>query len=541
MKGGHDARTCRVCLGKAPPTLENMTEAQLAARAEAQKPYWAAKAAGEAHQQASFRRVAEQEKQRQAAKVQIFLIIGVFFDGTLNNASNSELGKLCGAHHPIKPEDLDASCKPYMADPDSSYGNDISNIKKLSNLYYAPLRLQAGTDCKLAFRKIYVDGIGSVAGEEDDKMGASMGRGETGVAERAQHTFRKIDKIIKDIYKQDANNEIIEVIFDTFGFSRGAAAARHFATEVARGQRGPLKDVLTNNKAAFSRGFAGDYKREFRMGFIGLFDTVASIGGLTKGLNISGVRTPGVDIVLPKQVFSNVVQLVARDECRDNFALNKVAPDHQEIIVPGVHSDVGGGYLAEADECVLVTPMQALTVAANCDVKATSIYRDAEHARMRMIAEGWPAEALEIVTPPSVEVAPDPTDRAAPRQKRVFASLQIKRKVRGELSRVYLRLMYELAKRKQVKFDDFEEQDENHVLPDELRVMCDRFLAGFYQVTPAEELLLKQRYIHTSASWNNPMTGKHGEGWTLLYFNAPTDDGIRVQHPHAVKRGFYEY
>jgi hypothetical protein len=130
--------------------------------------------------------------------------------------------------------------------------------------------------------------------------------------------------------------------------------------------------------------------------------------------------------------FSNVVQLVARDECRNNFALNKVGPEHPEIIVPGVHSDVGGGYRAEANECVLVTPMQALTVAVNCDVKTTSIYQDAQQARSLMIAKGWPAETLEIITPPSVELPPDPTDRAAPRQKRVFASLQIKRTVRGE-------------------------------------------------------------------------------------------------------------
>jgi hypothetical protein len=535
MKGGHDARTCRICLGKAPPTLENMTEAQLAARAEAQKPYWAAKAASEAHQQASFRRVAEEEKRKQAAKVEIFLSIGVFFDGTLNNASNSEMGKLCGAHYPIKPEDLDASCKPYMMDPDSSYGNDISNIKKLSDLYFESEKLLAGERSKLAFKKIYVDGIGSVAGEEDDKLGAGMGRGETGVAERVQSVFKKIGKIVRDIYKQDSNNEITGIIFDTFGFSRGAAAARHFATEVARGQRGPLKDVLQNNKAAFSRDFTGEYHRGFKMGFIGLFDTVASIGGLTKGLSVSGGRTPGVDIVLPKQVFSNVVQLVARDECRDNFALNKVAPDHQEIIVPGVHSDVGGGYRSEADECVLVTPMQALTVAANCDVKTTSIYRDAEKARLRMIAEGWAAESLEIVTPPSVELAPDPTDRAAPRQRRVFAGLQIKRTVRGELSRIYLRVMYQQAKQKKVRFIDIDETDPDYVLPPELQTLCDRFLTGDYRITPTEDVMLKQRYIHTSASWNNPMTGKHGEGWSLLYFNAPTADGIRVQHPHAVK------
>jgi hypothetical protein len=533
----HDASTCRVCQANRPKGIEDLTPAQHAAREEAQKPYLAAKAAEDAHNQAVTRRLEEQEKRKQAAKVQIFLTIGVFFDGTLNNASNSEMGALCGAHHPIEPEDLNASCKPYMANPDSSYGNDPSNVAKLYSLYFESDDLQAGTDGKLAFGKIYVDGIGSVTGEEDAKTGAGLGRGETGVAGRVELAFKEISRLIKEIYKQDANNEITEVIFDTFGFSRGAAAARHFATEVARGQRGPLKEVLNNNKAAFSRHFAGDYKREFRMGFIGLFDTVAAIGGFTNHLDISSGRTPGVDIVLPKQMFSNVVQLVARDEFRDNFALNKVAPEHPEIIVPGVHSDVGGGYLPEADECVLVTPMQVLTVAANCDVKTTSIYRDAEQAKLLMIAKGWPAETLEIVTPPSVELAPDPTDRAAPRQKRVFAGLQIKRKVRGELSRVYLRLMYELAKRKKVKFHDFKEQDANHVLPAELQMMCDRFLAGFYRATPAEEVLLKQRYIHTSASWNNPMTGKHGEGWTLLYFNAPTADGIRVQHPHAVKGG----
>jgi uncharacterized Zn-binding protein involved in type VI secretion len=468
-------------------------------------------------------------------QVRITLRIGVFFDGTLNNATNAAMGMLCGAHHAITPEDLHASCKPYMADPDSSYGNDLSNVAKLSELYFAPEGLQPGTDGKLAFRKIYVDGIGSVAGGKDTKTGAGIGRGETGVAGRVQSAFIAIGQIINDIYEQDNNNEIIRVIFDTFGFSRGAAASRHFATEVARGQRGPLKNVLNNNRAAFSRTFTGNYQSEFDMGFIGLFDTVAAIGGLYNLLNISSGHTPWVDIVLPKQLFRDVVQLVARDECRYNFALNKVGPEHPEIIVPGVHSDVGGGYRAEADESVLVIPMQGLTVAANCDVKTTSIYRDAEQARLRMISNGWPAEALEIITPPSVKLLPDPTNRNAPREKRVFASLQIKRPVRGELSRVYLRLMYQLAKQKQVKFREINEDLDDYKLPSELRALCDRFLAGDYRITPTEDVLLKKRYIHTSASWNNPMTKKDGEGLDLLYFNSPTADGVRVLHPHAVR------
>ena len=63
-------------------------------------------------------RWAEYEKHGKAPapekeKVSVALRIGVFFDGTLNNASNSASGLLCGAHHPIRPEDVDASCKLY--------------------------------------------------------------------------------------------------------------------------------------------------------------------------------------------------------------------------------------------------------------------------------------------------------------------------------------------------------------------------------------------------------------------------------------------
>jgi len=229
------------------------------------------------------------------------------------------------------------------------------------------------------------------------------------------------------------------------------------------------------------------------------------------------------------------VQLVARDECRGNFALNRVGPEHPEIVVPGVHSDVGGGYRAEADECVLILPMQGLTVAANCDLKTTAIYQEALQTKLDMIAQGWPAGMLEIITPPPIELAPDPHDRLAPRQKRVFASLQLKRTVRGELSRVYLRVMYELAKQKKVKFDDLDEQRADYILPPELQSLCERFVAGDYSTTPAEEALLKLRYIHTSANWNNPMTQQHGRGLGVFYFNAPTKNGIRVQHPHAIR------
>lgn len=162
-----------------------------------------------------------------------------------------------------------------------------------------------------------------------------------------------------------------------------------------------------------------------------------------------------------------------------------------------------------------------------------TLHQDAKQAR----TNGWSADTLEFVTPPSRELVVDPTDRAAPRQKLVFASLQIKRTVRGELSRIYLRVMYEQAKQKKVSFLEIDETDPDYILPPEPQTLCGRFLTGDYRITPTEDVLLKRRYIHTSAGWNNPVTGKHAEGWSLLYFNSPTTDGIRVKHPHAVKAG----
>ncbi len=48
----------------------------------------------------------------------------------------------------------------------------------------------------------------------------------------------------------------------------------------------------------------------------------------------------------------------------------------------------------------------------------------------------------------------------------------------------------------------------------------------------ADEALLKGRYIHTSGHWNNPLGKLTPSGFKLVYINAPSADGARVQHPH---------
>ena len=467
------------------------------------------------------------------SKPRVALRIGVFFDGTGNNASNTATGLLCGAQHPIAPADLDASCKPYMADPDSSYGNDVTNVHRLWFLYHESRVPEGDGEQKQAFLKVYIDGIGTSTGEQDSLVGSGLGRGETGIAERVYKAFSSIKRSTGLFLRENPDIEISHLTFDTFGFSRGAAAARHFANGVVQGKHGPLRDMLLSNEKAFSPFFIDQYQRDINMGFIGLFDTVASVAGLTNLGNVRSSVVPGLRLYLPRKYFSSVVHLVARDEYRANFALSRVKPDHPEITLPGAHSDIGGGYLPEAEECLLISPMQALDVALHIDVTNTSIYRDAEQARAQWLAKGWPAEMLEIITP-EPKLLPV-QDRHAPRQKRVYAALQLKRPVRGELSRVYLRVMYELAKRKGVRFIDIPEEPE-YLLPVELQPICDRFIAGDYNITSDDDVLLKLKYIHVSAHWNPPakLQGNTPRtGGKLKFINAPTADARRVQHPHV--------
>jgi hypothetical protein len=471
------------------------------------------------------------EPVKPAEKIKLALRIGVFFDGTGNNATNTALGLACGAQHPIQKEDLDASCKPYMANPDSSYGNDITNIKKLSELYSAPPSLVGTGPQKQAYRKLYIEGIGTDVGKDDSLIGAGAGRGATGVSGKVQEAFSRIRGLVDEIIGQNPNCEISGLTFDSLGFSRGAAAARHFANEVVRGKQGPLRTALDNTKA-FSSTFRARYQQDINMGFIGLFDTVASVGGLTNLGYIRSSITPWLNLYLSPKHFSNVVHLVARDEIRANFPLSTVKPDHTEIVLPGAHSDIGGGYLTETEERVLIAPMQALTTAQGVDVTASSIYRDAELAKQRLISDGWPASMLEIVTPEAQLLPIDSQDRLAPRQQRIYAGLQLRRQVRGELSRVYLRVMYELAKRGGVQFDEIDQHDPYYALPAELDPLCARFSVGDYQTTAAEEVMLRNHYIHISAHWNNPLGKRTHTGASLVYINAPTTDGIRRHHSH---------
>lgn len=128
---------------------------------------------------------------------------------------------------------------------------------------------------------------------------------------------------------------IPSVTVSVFGFSRGGAEAAAFCH---------LFDRLL--KAGKLAGIPA------RIQFAGLFDVVASVGGsasVAQTMPLPGALFDGhwswandVDEPLPGCV-EKALHLVAAHEVRMNFPVTRIV-GAREIIVPGVHSDVGGGY-----------------------------------------------------------------------------------------------------------------------------------------------------------------------------------------------------
>ncbi|NKA56923.1 hypothetical protein GO281_00696 [Ralstonia solanacearum] len=115
-----------------------------------------------------------------------------------------------------------------------------------------------------------------------------------------------------------------------FGFSRGAAEARVFSNW--------LKDALDDDMT-----LAG-LKVEFD--FLGIFDTVASVGLAQSSMIADGHGSWGEEVFLriPKYV-TRTVHLISSHEVRGSFPLDKAASKNcLELAYPGVHTDVGGAY-----------------------------------------------------------------------------------------------------------------------------------------------------------------------------------------------------
>ncbi|WP_313280349.1 PAAR domain-containing protein [Stutzerimonas balearica] len=486
----------------------------------------------------------EEEELVEQPQQAITLRIGVFFDGTGNNLANAAVTEQC------RDDDLqqlgertlqevidycqrhgfsDSNDDGYFTEaPDGSYGNAPSNVARLYGLYRDDSFQTLDANVREGFLKVYLDGIGTSSGEADSLYGQITGRGDTGILARVKQSPETVKEQLSLFQGSNPDLQIDTLEFDIFGFSRGAAAARHFANELLKPGGGVLAGTLRPGQYGLVANF--DWAAHARINFIGLFDTVAAVIDPLKGdYDPANHLNPGINLYLPPGCARKVLQLTARDEKRWNFALNRVAPDHQEICLPGAHSDIGGGYRPLMLEQLLLSRPLSSTVPANTPPEQTHASRETWRQYHQWKALGLPDEALKE---PKVWPSRKPVfyERGfkRPPEDVVYGLLPIKRQVRGELSLVYLRVMRELAAQNNVPLRPIQDRDPALALPTELQDIADKLMAyaqgGRYGLEEEDERLLWSRYIHLSAHWT-PSSGllisKPAPNVRLTYNNKP--------------------
>lgn len=474
----------------------------------------------------SDQRTEEPVQQAQAAKKkrEVTLTIGVFFDGTGNNANNSgDRQDVCTAEHfGMKNEESESALQHCIlldrglsGTAAGSYLGYYTNVHWLRTLYATdfPANGTQGQDT------IYIEGVGTEDGMGDSTYSMGTGRGDTGVVRKTDKAVAALASAIKNYFAKPSESgigTIKELQFDIFGFSRGAAAARHFANRVFSQDDAIIAAINAGLNDVEYFGTPGGKTR-----FLGIFDTVAAIGTPVNGLNPHSADSGEVNLALHPGVAEKVFHITAHHECRFNFALNSVKPAWPELALPGVHSDIGGGYNPDEHEACFLTRPRFETVPVSTPDADTRIYQQACTELNAM--DDYPAIApiLNAVTL-YVDTWHDdrmPADRYGTLQKRSGAAAVIDRPTRNDWSKVVLRVMLDAAQDAGVVFEPIDESVPDFALRADLNALCEKakmmgrairkgqLVSGF---TTGEIEMLAEKYLHCSANWNSVV--RDGQG-----------------------------
>jgi hypothetical protein len=264
--------------------------------------------------------------------------IAIFFDGTGNNKDDdkdkqkwSNIARLYEAARNAAIIDGTKTRYPvYISGVGTPFNDKGVNWLKLPSIWMEDKVFGGGTGAGGDRRMEY--GGDAVNNQLREALLASAnmlgGRLAKYVAESENKSFGEVNAAL-------GKHRLIKVInISIFGFSRGAALARAFSNRI-------VAKCSRRGEELCYEGYA------MRINFMGLFDTVASFG-----VPAQNARTPFSEreLIVPSLV-ERCVHYVAAHELRFSFPVDlirkngKLAPGWIEKTFPGVHSDVGGGYM----------------------------------------------------------------------------------------------------------------------------------------------------------------------------------------------------
>lgn len=330
------------------------------------------------------------------------LTFGVFFDGTLNSIANIDERKNFQTYLDTNSSTEATKKRDKYYKKNDSYTNEYTNVARFykcfnneKDKFFFPIYVEGiGTkprelnpkiDTDKLFKKAPID-YGTNSSQEyydgkisredfikknygfiscsDDTIGSAFGIGLFGVKKKVESACEKIFKEINNIDLTGYKEAKIELY--VFGFSRGSAAARCFSaclnkrsgkTKVdfpllelkSKGIEYYLKEKL-NKENEYKTSLKADWLDEFfknqkisltevNVNFLGLYDTVSSYGvDFYDDVNELSLKI--------NDSVNKTFQICAGDEYRKNFALTDItsAQNGDFTIIPGAHSDIGGGY-----------------------------------------------------------------------------------------------------------------------------------------------------------------------------------------------------
>lgn len=274
--------------------------------------------------------------------------VSIFFDGTNNNLdrdtqdnSHSNIVVLFKAHKDNKLGDYYPIYIPGVGTEFSKIGemHESTEGKSMAKggeprIHYAMIQIY-----NAVHQAVHKDGLPIV--NRDDALAdvtsySKLKSSPLAVeGEKRRAYFGALETRLKSALINIGKPEVKKINLSIFGFSRGAAQARAFSNWMVECCKG---DGST---------FCGI---PITFQFLGIFDTVASVG-LADSSPIGDGLMDWADgtMEIPKAV-KRTVHLVAAHEVRQNFPLSsarsgKAYPGNCiEVVYPGAHSDVGGGY-----------------------------------------------------------------------------------------------------------------------------------------------------------------------------------------------------
>lgn len=429
------------------------------------------------------------------------LEVGFFFDGTLNHGGHA-----------------------MQRDDGSSYANARTNVALLHPLYPTDVVQSGGR--AITRRAVYLPGIGTSDGG-DDLVDAAFGVGNTGVSARVHEACRQLAALA-------GANAYAEVIVDAFGFSRGAAAARYFVNCVNRRSFEPVSSGVITDEEPTALGRVQLPAATVR--FVGVFDTVAAIGHAGNP-DVSDADNQDVNVHVRDGSARAIVHLVADNEYRENFALNSIRTSSGtlpsggvELVLPGAHSDVGGGYRPDQrGETVIPVPR-------GLDYFASRAEADAARERFRhsisefsewVMRESFAGRATQEfhLRRNVVEGGHDAGDGRPYMHEGLW--VWARSTIRAGLENIALAIMHERAQSNAVPLAALPTNAE-HDIPSEIRHIHGA-LRGGGSPSRFDLALLRMNYVHWSAHYGR-VDGHDPEAFDR--------DSVIPFAPHAPARGF---